>query len=265
VDWVLPSQVVPKILFSLPVVLVMRYGGDFRLTMPEVKTMSNVPRPPTDIIQAIDLKAIQVREAAARLTQCIEDFEIYLSSLNGRVETYTWGTHPDSTHRLPIRMGLGLFRRGKSWVICFAAEGPIENVEGSEWSLLKEASLKIKIAGIRMFPDLLEAIEKSQMCLMEQIQKAVAEYNIFATAIKAKDAIRRYLPRTISLETAEVTHDGVSLIQASPAAASDLLNADEKRREMLNEAVAYEREKMQRTLNLMDRDLKSPAKKGGAK
>jgi hypothetical protein len=156
--------------------------------------MSNVPRPPSEILQAIDRRACDVRTGAALLTKCIEEFENYLSNLNGRVEAYTWGDHPDSSPGCPTELGLGLERRGKTWIITFGSLCPGQNPDDSEWTPLKEASLKVKIAGVRMFPDLLEAIEKSQISLVQEIEKAVQGFHSFASTLKSKDAAEQRLP-----------------------------------------------------------------------
>ena len=52
-----------------------------------------------------------------------------------------------------------------------------------EYTPLTEVPLKIKIAAVKMFPDLLEAILKSQASLIEDINKAAAEYDAFAKTL----------------------------------------------------------------------------------
>jgi hypothetical protein len=148
--------------------------------------MPKVTSPPTEVLHAIQRKATQVRDAAALLTQRIEQFELYLSQLNGRVETYTWAVHPNSNPQFPLELGLGLIRSAKSWNLIWTTLAPGQDPAELDWSLLKKASLKIKIAGTRMFPDLLDAIEKSQDSLVKNIQQAVADYDAFAATLKPK-------------------------------------------------------------------------------
>jgi hypothetical protein len=145
-------------------------------------------RPPIEILQSIDQKATKVRDAAAILTKRIEQFENYLSNLNGRVEAFTVGNYPGAPEDRAL--GLGLERSGKSWVITYHIidySVPPEPDE-PDWQPLKEASLKIKVAAIQLFPDLLEAIEKSQEQLVGEIEKAVAQYDAFALTLPPRRA-----------------------------------------------------------------------------
>ena len=145
--------------------------------------MPEQARPPTDILQSIDRKAVKVREAAAVLTQRIEQFENYLSNLNGRVEAHTFVEHPGSTSNFPLELGLALERSGKSWVITCATFCTGIDPDDVEWHPLKEASLIIKVAAVQRFPDLLEAIEKSQDRLVGDIQNAVVRFDAFAATL----------------------------------------------------------------------------------
>ena len=168
-----------------PVVLVIRRNGDNRPTRPEVKNMPKPPpRPPAEIIKSIDSKAVRVREAAADLTKRIEHFEIYLSHLNGRVEACCLGPHPDYTEgNTPFELALRFHRDGKSWAISHAVFDSFAEDFSENWAPLKEASLKIKIAGIKLFPDLLGSIEQSQDDLVNEIRQASEDFDEFTKTL----------------------------------------------------------------------------------
>jgi len=144
-------------------------------------------RPSPEVIESIKHNAARVREAADEMTKRIEQFETYLGSLKGRIDTMHFGTHPDATPpQYELELGIRLHRKDKAWVLSWSEYHPSFHEEhGMEWKPLKEASLKIKIAAMKMFPDLLEAIEKSQIQLVEEIEGATADFDTFAKTFKA--------------------------------------------------------------------------------
>jgi hypothetical protein len=143
------------------------------------------PRPPSQIIESIDTKAATVRDAAQILTKCIEQFEEYLSRVSGRVEAKHFGRHPDRDGPGdPRELVLKFHRSGKSWIISCADYHPQYHEDHPmEWTPLKESSLKLKIAGVRMFPELLESIEIEQDSLVKRIRRTTNKHVEFMSTL----------------------------------------------------------------------------------
>ena len=148
--------------------------------------MPSKPRPPLEIEKSIDEKASQVREAASELNKRIEFFEEYLSRLRGKVEAFTYIAHPERDDPMDnLELGLKFHREGKAWQISYGDYKPLYHDEHPiDWKPLREAPLKLKIAGVMMFPDLLQAIERSQLQLVAKITEAIKEFDDFAASLK---------------------------------------------------------------------------------
>ena len=150
------------------------------------------PRPPEDILVSIATKAANVRTAAPSLSERIEQFAEYLSKMPGRIEAYCYGSHPEAdSPEAAARMSLVLrfFREGKAWMLSYGTyhEGHSDDPENPvNYKPLDDAPLKIKLAAVRMFPDLLAAIDKSQDELVKEITDATAEYDVFAKSLKVR-------------------------------------------------------------------------------
>ena len=149
-------------------------------------------RPAPEVIESIQDHAVSVREAAEELTKRIEQFEVYLAALKGRVDTMHFGRHPNSDgEEDQLELAIRLHRKAKEWVLSWSDYHPQYHEErGMEWRPLKEAALKIKIAAIRMFPDFLESIEKSQIRLAEEIADATSQFDAYAETL-TKDGKER--------------------------------------------------------------------------
>ena len=144
------------------------------------------PRSAPEVVASIEDHAVGVRNAADEMTKRIEEFQGYLGTLRGRVDTTHFGTHPDSDGpEYELELAIRLHRQQKAWLLSWSNYHPDYHEEHPmEWQPLKEAPLKIKIAAIRMFPDLLEAIEKSQIRLAREIEKATTEFDAFTETLK---------------------------------------------------------------------------------
>ena len=143
-----------------------------------------------EIVKAISEKSKSVRDFATELSSRIVEFQDYLANLPGRVEAYAWGRHPDADDNDedqqafgPLQLGLFLHREGKDWVLS-CGENHAADDSPVKWKPLHEASLKVKIAAIKLFPDLLHAIETSQDELVAEIMQAMSEYDSFAAGFK---------------------------------------------------------------------------------
>jgi hypothetical protein len=116
------------------------------------------PKPQLD---AIALKAEAVREAALSLSNRIADFQNWLNTMTGRVETELIGD----------RLILRLKRDGKEWVLFARRE------DTGELKPILDCNLADKISAIKMFPDLLQAMEASQGKLVSDIEAAVSKFD----------------------------------------------------------------------------------------
>ncbi|HUT61220.1 MAG TPA: hypothetical protein VNA25_25505 [Phycisphaerae bacterium] len=142
------------------------------------------PRSAPEVITSIKDNAARVRDAADGMTKRIEQFQVYLGSLRGRVDTTHFGSHPDYGPQDEVDLALRLHRKEKAWVLSWGSYHPIYNDENPmDWQPLTEAPLRIKIAAVGMFPDLLEAIEKTQIRLAEEIEEVTAEFDAFAESL----------------------------------------------------------------------------------
>lgn len=146
-------------------------------------------RPPDEILKSISTKALDVRTSANELSKRIEKFQEFLGKLPGRVETEFYGSHPDATtpyEDSQLSLVLRLHREGKSWILSYGSfheqfhNDPDESVT---FAPLMDAPLRIKIAAVKIFPNMLAAIEKSQDKLVSEIQYAVSQFDIFAASL----------------------------------------------------------------------------------
>jgi hypothetical protein len=145
-------------------------------------------RPPAQVLDSIAEKAAEVREEANGLGECIDTFVTYLSKTQGRVETYAYGSHPDGPgdHQHSQSLALHFTREGKGWTLEYGTyiDGYNDDPENPvTYKPLSEAPLKYKIAAVKMFPKLLEAMERKQERLVEEIQEAKADFNTFMLAL----------------------------------------------------------------------------------
>jgi len=147
-----------------------------------------LPRTSAQVVKSIDQKSEIVRDAVAILASRITWFQDYLAKLPGRVESRCFGPYPDGpdSHESgpPIELCLRLAREGKDWILSCATHDP-SNDECLEFRPLLDAPLKVKLAAIGMFPDLLESIEKSQDELTQSIVKATDEFDRFVASLNA--------------------------------------------------------------------------------
>jgi hypothetical protein len=81
---------------------------------------------------------------------------------------------------------LRLHRSGKEWALSYAEHHAQFNDENDppEFKPLSDAPLKFKMAAVKMFPNLLEAIEKSQDKLLADLNQTAAEFDAFAASLK---------------------------------------------------------------------------------
>ena len=142
-------------------------------------------RPPSEIIASIAEKSAAVREAATELTAHIVGFLEYLSTLKGRVETVTYGDHPDYPERPEVSLAIWFHKVGKEWELAYRSEHQEFAGDEPDWKPLVNAPLNVKMAAVRMFPDVLTSIEKSQEKLTAEILSVSREYEQFAAKLKS--------------------------------------------------------------------------------
>lgn len=146
----------------------------------------NRPIKTTDEKENIAEGSTLIREAAGKLASRIEHFEKHLNTIPGRVDTECFGHHPDADSpqaEALMSLVLKLHRDGKCWVLSYGKYTQDINEDPDcpiSYARLKDAPLKIKLAAVRMFPKMLEAIKESQRTMAEEINRAVAEYDDFA-------------------------------------------------------------------------------------
>jgi hypothetical protein len=108
-----------------------------------------------------------------------------LSNVKGHTEVTYYGPHPDGDDN-PLDGGasnylvLKFHREGKDWILSWGTDSD----DRSEfvtigWKPLKDAPLKYKLAAVSMFPDLLEAMEKTQKKLVKEVNNATKFYDEF--------------------------------------------------------------------------------------
>jgi len=120
-----------------------------------------------------------VQDAANQLMIRIVGFQNHLNTIPGRVDAICTGPHPD--HGLLV---LKWHRDGSSWIISYSQSTSDNLADHIVYTPLKDAPLKIKIAAVRLFPKMLEATEKSQLDKVDEINRAIAEYDEFAKGLK---------------------------------------------------------------------------------
>jgi hypothetical protein len=146
--------------------------------------MSNIPRRPVEIIDSISERAADVKVAAAAFTDQIREFERYLSSMRGRVEAHCWCKHPNDAGD-ENSLFLTFHRPIKEWQIGWARIARDEIDMDIKIIPLVDAPLTVNVAAVHYFPDLLEAIDKSQEELIEQVVKAGDLLNAYMNHLPA--------------------------------------------------------------------------------
>ena len=109
------------------------------------------------------------------------------------MDTCQYGNHPDHGFDPEYSLAIRLHRLDKTWILSWSCHSIYHNDqlgEKMDWQPLKEAPLKIKIAAVKIFPNLLEAIEKSQIQLAEEIKRATAEFDAFAQTLPRNEKER---------------------------------------------------------------------------
>jgi hypothetical protein len=155
--------------------------------MPEEKAS----RLPVEVLKSINERAAHLRAAAEQLTEVIQDFERYLGSIPGRVETVYYAQHPDAkteAERAEVSLAIKLHREKDNWILsCGTHNEWWENQDPTykiDYKTLTQAALKFKIAAVKQFPNLLEAIAKSQDRLFDEIMAAFTAYEEFKETLK---------------------------------------------------------------------------------
>lgn len=122
---------------------------------------------PPDIIQRIADKSLVVRENALQLSLRISQFEEWMSKLPGKVEAM----YKDVSSRTDFTL---FFRRdGKEWRIMVS----LNRFNPPDWIPLVDSGLNIKMQAIRLFPDLLLAVQSAQDELVNDLQRTVADFD----------------------------------------------------------------------------------------
>lgn len=137
-----------------------------------------------DLLRVLETGATDVRSTGDELTRRIKAFETWLGKLPGRVPTSCHLYDFDPAGEIEKRLSLG--KSGKSWSL-FVFDYDNRCEESSEHVLLRDAPLSVKIAAMRKFPELLRAIADSQRSLIEDANKSISEFEIFAAQIGLKE------------------------------------------------------------------------------
>ena len=83
-----------------------------------------------------------------------------------------------------MQFGLKFHRSGKTWLISCGDYHPQYHEENPiDWKPLDDASVKLKTLGVEMFPDLLEAMEKSQAETADKIESVCEKFDAFAAKL----------------------------------------------------------------------------------
>jgi hypothetical protein len=145
-------------------------------------------RPPAQILDSIAKKSADLRVAANELAERIDKFVEYLGKTPGRVEAYAYGEHPDGIGdpQFPRELVLYFTREGKGWGLEYGTYHSGFNDDPDnpvELKRLSEAPLKFKLAAVKMFPKLLDAIERQQDNTVKEIKTTAAEFDAFFASL----------------------------------------------------------------------------------
>lgn len=138
-------------------------------------------KPPQELAQtlkSIETGSLRLNQLATEISQRIVAFEDWLNRLPGKTATTFWY---DTSDDGAISFGLALNRDGKRWALWHVT--CVEPTDEEDWSLLKEASVDVKLKVVSYFPAFLEAIVKAQAELAKELEKAHSEFDLFANAI----------------------------------------------------------------------------------
>jgi len=129
--------------------------------------------------------AAKVKVNANELSASIFDFQKTLASLPGRVSAGCEGEHPDFRDG-QVSLALWFNRFGKEWLIKWSAvhASDLEH-EGADYKPLTDAPLKIKLAAVKLFPKLIDAIAEAQDNLVEEIADAASAVKRLTSTVKA--------------------------------------------------------------------------------
>lgn len=151
-------------------------------------------RPSVEVLESIRQKARSVRIAASDLTRRIDAFVEYLSEMPGRTEACVYGEHPDGSGNQFHQSLMLQFQREKSgWGLRYGTfvEGFNDDPENPvDVKPIGDAPLRYKLAIVKLFPDLLEAIEREQSTMVKTLEKATSDLDAFLATLTttAKEA-----------------------------------------------------------------------------
>lgn len=125
----------------------------------------------------------EVKREAEGLAERIEKAERFIVAMPGRIEAEITRPYVDPHAGKAGEFSLAAWRVGKSWTLNCSLndQGGIQ-----EYKRLNDASIKMKVFALNLFPDLIDAMVTNQSDLLKQIKDANEAFDKFITAPDAK-------------------------------------------------------------------------------
>lgn len=142
-------------------------------------------KPPIDVLALraqIASEHDAITSAADALTKRLLAFQSLISKVRGRVEATVYEELKDSPEMF---LGLRLAREAKEWVLKYSVSQLEEEDPDISWMPISEASVKLKINLVGLFPRLLLSIVESQAELRKQLDGAVASVDELCRELEA--------------------------------------------------------------------------------
>jgi hypothetical protein len=143
-------------------------------------------REPTEVLDSISQKAATVKQVAAALTEEIQGYEGYLSRVRGRIDAFCWGKHPEDLGDQKSLL-LNFCKLAGEWRILWARITDEDDPDDPVTDCLVDAPLKVKIAAVKILPDLLVAIEENQDGLINDLEEAKKTLASFRNSLPKKE------------------------------------------------------------------------------
>jgi hypothetical protein len=129
----------------------------------------------------------RIKSQTALVDQRIHQFEDWVATVPGRVETEIWVDDPDAGD-VPA-VSLHLDRVGKKWVVNYSVSWNGE-YDASDRRPLTEAGIRFKVSMLSQLPKLIESMVDSQDKLSRDIEKATKQFDEFA-ALTMRPAVSK--------------------------------------------------------------------------
>jgi hypothetical protein len=132
----------------------------------------------TETRKSLQARSVLLQQSSTRLSQCVTEFEKYLSNLPGRVPASIAFPNFEGKY-------LVLARDGKAWSLFVGEKDHTKTTPKDKMKLVRESSVLVKMEAVKLFPELLAAVADAQQSLIAQLRETEAGVDAFLRSLSA--------------------------------------------------------------------------------